>query len=132
MKFLVLILLGLLTAAQAALWTRPNGMQDLMRLNVDISAARVEIADLSTKNKFLAAEVLDLRTGTDALEERARSDLGMIRASETFFQVIESPAGVATSVETGAETRLDAGTRAVDLTVPANSNSPRFDQVDSE
>lgn len=60
-------------------------------MNEDIEVVRADVNELQRKNDFLAAEVLDLRTGTEALEERARSDLGMIKSDETFFQVIEAP-----------------------------------------
>lgn len=91
MKTVAFILLLLLVIVQYGLWVSPNGISDLVRLNQDIEGVRVDVDELHGKNKFLAAEVLDLRTGTEALEERARSDLGMILSDETFFQVIEAP-----------------------------------------
>jgi len=90
-KSLSIILLLLLGVVQFGLWASPNGLQDLMRMNNDIEMVRGDVDRLIRKNRFLEAEVLDLRTGTEALEERARSDLGMILADETFFQVIEAP-----------------------------------------
>ncbi len=91
MKTVAFILLALLGIVQYGLWVSSNGISDLMRLNQDIEVVRGDVDELNSKNRFLAAEVLDLRTGTEALEERARSDLGMILSDETFFQVIETP-----------------------------------------
>ena len=51
-------------------------------------AQRTENDQLAERNRQLAAEVRDLKTGMDALEERARSDLGMIARNETFYQVV--------------------------------------------
>ncbi len=87
-------LLAAVVALQYRLWVSPTGMRDVWRTNQAIEAQVKENARLQERNRKLAAEVRDLKEGHAALEERARTDLGMIGANETFFQVV--PAAPAT------------------------------------
>ncbi|MGI9245559.1 MAG: cell division protein FtsB [Steroidobacteraceae bacterium] len=94
----VRIAAGLLFAAlmvlQYRIWASPSGMREVWRLERAIEAQTEENTRLTDRNLSLAAEVRDLKDGRKAIEERARTDLGMIKASETFFQVVPpSPAG---------------------------------------
>ena len=82
-----LLLAGVL-ALQYRLWVSPNGMRDVWRTEQAIEAQTTENQRLAERNRTLAAEVHDLKEGRAAIEERARTDLGMIRAGETFFQVV--------------------------------------------
>lgn len=82
-----LLILALL-ALQYRLWVSPDGMRDLWRTEAAIEAQSAENARLEERNRRLAAEVRDLKEGRAAIEERARTDLGMIGADETFFQVL--------------------------------------------
>jgi cell division protein FtsB len=82
-----LLLAGVL-ALQYRLWVSPNGMRDVWRTEQAIEAQTKENALLKERNRTLAAEVRDLKEGRAAIEERARTDLGMIGANETFFQVV--------------------------------------------
>ena len=86
-----LLLLALL-ALQYRLWVSPNGMRDVWRTEQAIEAQAEENARLTERNRTLAAEVRDLKEGRTAIEERARTDLGMVGANETFFQVVPPPA----------------------------------------
>ncbi len=63
---------------------------EVRELERAIAAQREENESLRERNRALEAEVNDLKTGLDAIEERARSELGMIREGETFYQVVES------------------------------------------
>ena len=63
-------------------------MREVARLTRAVATQRGENEQLGERNRQLAAEVRDLKTGMDALEERARSDLGMIARNETFYQVV--------------------------------------------
>jgi cell division protein FtsB len=85
------ILIGLFLAAllglQYRLWVADGGLREVWRLESAIEAQQRENAGLQERNRTLAAEVRDLKEGRVALEERARTDLGMIGANETFFQV---------------------------------------------
>ncbi len=81
------LLLALL-ALQYRLWVSGNGMREVWRLEQAIAAQQQENDGLASRNRALAAEVRDLKDGQAAIEERARTDLGMIGASETFYQVV--------------------------------------------
>lgn len=94
-KILVYILAGLLVLLQYPLWFGSGGVLAVWQLNREIAAQRAENARLKERNEALAAEVLDLKEGLAAIEERARTDLGMVKKGETFFQVIERRAGEA-------------------------------------
>ena len=91
MKFIVGLLLVLLLALQYQLWISKDGLRELRQLSRSIKQQRHENATLIERNQVLKAEVQDLKSGLDALEERARSGLGMIKQGETFFQVVEEP-----------------------------------------
>ena len=88
------VLILALLALQYRLWISPNGMRDVWRTEQAIERQAEENARLAQRNRTLAAEVRDLKEGRTAIEERARTDLGMIGANETFFQVVP-PAPVA-------------------------------------
>ncbi len=79
----------LLLLLQLQLWFGPGGLLTLDRINSEVDAQRVENAQLQERNAALAAEVQDLKTGLDSIEERARSDMGMIKSNETFYQIIK-------------------------------------------
>ncbi|CAH9018231.1 cell division protein FtsB [Candidatus Nitrosacidococcus sp. I8] len=90
MRFIVLLILfGLLISLQYSIWIKPNGLSELQHLNRIIVQQQEENQKLAERNQFLNAEVQDLKDGLEAIEERARSELGMIKKNETFFQVIE-------------------------------------------
>ena len=86
------IVAGLLFAAllvlQYRLWASPGGMREVWRLEKAIEVQVEENERLATRNSTLAAEVRDLKVGKQAIEERARTDLGMVKTNETFFQVV--------------------------------------------
>jgi cell division protein FtsB len=87
MKFVIAVLVVLLLALQYRLWVSDDGLREVARLRDAIAEQRLENERLRERNRTLAAEVQDLKKGTTAIEERARTDLGMIRNSETFYQV---------------------------------------------
>jgi cell division protein FtsB len=88
MKWLAAALSIVLVLLQYRLWISHNGVRELGPLKAAVAAQSAENARLSERNRELAAEVHDLKNGTTALEERARSELGMIGANETFYQVV--------------------------------------------
>jgi cell division protein FtsB len=95
MKFLAVGLVALLVVLQYRLWLGDGGMREVARLRAEIEQQEVENSTLRERNRTLAAEVQDLKKGTVAIEERARTDLGMVGQRETFYQVVtpkESPA----------------------------------------
>jgi cell division protein FtsB len=88
MKWLSVALALVILLLQYRVWLSEDGVRELDRLKRAVAAQRSENDQLAERNKQLAAEVRDLKTGLDALEERARSDLGMIASHETFYQVV--------------------------------------------
>ena len=95
--WLALALLVLVAALQLKLWTGTGGMPDVARLRARVEAQRVENEALRKRNYALAADVGDLKEGREAVEERARSELGMVKPGETFYQVIEASPAEATA-----------------------------------
>ena len=89
MRIFLLFLLIVLVILQYKLWIAPDGMRAVIQLKQDMQVQQEKNSVLAVRNQVLAAEVQDLKSGNDAIEERARSELGMIRKGETFFQVIE-------------------------------------------
>jgi len=97
LRVVAVLLLVALLALQYRLWVSPNGMRDVWRTQQAIEAQAEENARLAERNKTLAAEVRDLKEGRIAIEERGRTDLGMIGTNETFFQVVPPAAAPATA-----------------------------------
>ena len=89
LKLAVAILLTVLVALQFQLWLGERGMPGVQRLEAEVAARREHNARLVARNQRLAAEVRDLKEGLEAVEERARSDLGMVGRDETFYQLVE-------------------------------------------
>lgn len=88
MKLITFILLVLLVLLQYRLWTGNGNLIEVERLE-QLKVAKIEENKrLQERNQSLTAEVLDLKHGLEAIEERARSEMGMIKADETFFQII--------------------------------------------
>ncbi|HLD14238.1 MAG TPA: cell division protein FtsB [Burkholderiales bacterium] len=88
-EFLIYTLIGLLVVLQYPLWFGSGGVLTLWRLNREIAAQKVDNAQLKERNAALEAEVNDLKQGYEAIEERARAELGMVKKGETFYQVID-------------------------------------------
>jgi cell division protein FtsB len=88
-RWLLLLLLLLCVALQIKLWSGQGGRADVHRLQARVEQQKAENAALQQRNEALAADVDDLKTGTDAIEEKARGELGMIKPGETFYQVVE-------------------------------------------
>lgn len=86
---LVAALVIVLVFLQWRLWAGPGGLSELHQLEAQLAAQQSENEALRMRNEMLENEVLDLKNGLEAIEERARSDLGMTREDETFYMVIE-------------------------------------------
>ena len=89
LRYAALILLILLISLQVKLWTGQGGMREVWRLEHRVGEQKAENAKLKTRNETLSAEVDDLKSGDEAVEERARSELGLLKPGETFYQVVE-------------------------------------------
>ena len=92
MRLLTLVLIVLIVAIQTPLWFGKGGWLRVWELDRQLQAQREQNEKLRARNAALDAEVRDLKQGYDAIEERARSELGMIKQDEVFFQVVESRA----------------------------------------
>lgn len=88
MKALAAVLAGLILALQYPLWIGKGGWLKVRALDQQVAAQQAVNAGLRARNDALDAEVRDLKEGTEAIEERARSELGMIRKDEVFFQIV--------------------------------------------
>ena len=88
MKILTATLAALLVAIQYPLWFGKGGWMRVWELDRQLTGQRESTARLKARNDALDAEVRDLKQGLEALEERARMELGMIRKDETFYQVV--------------------------------------------
>ena len=89
MKVLLATLGLLILVLQYQLWVGDSSVRALNHLEQSLEDQRQINADLQARNRLLEIEVLDLKTGLEAVEERARSELGMIGSDETFVLVIE-------------------------------------------
>ena len=88
-KILIVVLILLITQLQYRLWLGDGGRHEVEEYQQQLDILTKEAKEKKERNDALYAEVLDLRKGEEAIEERARYELGMIKENETFFQVIE-------------------------------------------
>ena len=96
MRALALILGALIVLIQYPLWLGKGGWMRAWEIDRQVSAQQQANNKFQTRNRALDAEVRDLKQGTEAVEERARYELGMVKQDEIFFQVLQ-PAAAAPS-----------------------------------
>lgn len=89
MKVLAGVLGALIVLIQYPLWLGKGGWLHAWHMEQELADRKAKNAQLESRNAVLAAEVRDLKQGTEAIEERARYELGMIRSDEVFFQIVE-------------------------------------------
>jgi len=96
-RILALVFALLILALQYPMWLGKGGWLQVRELDRQVEAQRQANAELKARNAALDADVRDLKQGYEAIEERARSDLGMIRHDEVFFQLpADTPASETT------------------------------------
>ena len=88
MRIFAVVLAAALVLLQYRIWLSDQGMREVTRLQAAVEAQQAANRVQGERNKQLAAEVTDLKGGMTALEERARSELGMVGSNETFYQVV--------------------------------------------
>lgn len=88
MRLLLFALVLVFVLLQGRLWLSSDGLREVWRLDDQVFERSEENRELAARNTALEAEVLDLKQGLSAAEERARTDLGLVAAGETFFQII--------------------------------------------
>jgi cell division protein FtsB len=107
MRIFATVLGFALVLLQYRLWLSDQGLREVSRLQASVDAQTAANHEQGERNRQLVAEVTDLKGGLTALEERARSELGMVGSSETFYQVVtaatQAPAAPATAVTARAE-----------------------------
>ncbi|MCW4456335.1 cell division protein FtsB [Flavobacterium sp. MXW15] len=89
-RWLLLVLAVLLAWLQYRFWFGPGNSGEVMMLETQVEHQKRDNAGLQQRNDALAAEVKDLKDGEAAIEERARSELGMIKPGEKFYRVVEN------------------------------------------
>ena len=89
-RSLVLVFAGLLVLLQYPLWFGKGGWLRAWDLDRQVAAQQKTNEGLKRRNAGLEAEVKDLKNGLDAIEERARFELGMVKDNEVFFQILET------------------------------------------
>jgi cell division protein FtsB len=89
MRITIGILVVLLVLLQYRLWFADGGLIEVYQLREQVEQQREQNERLRERNRALAAEVRDLKQGLDAVEARARSELGMVGEGETFYRVVE-------------------------------------------
>ncbi|HEV2540320.1 MAG TPA: cell division protein FtsB [Frateuria sp.] len=101
LRWIALILLVILIGLQLKLWAGSGGMHEVQALRTAVQKQAGENDRLVQRNQALAADVSDLKHGEQAVEARARAELGLIKPGETFYQVVEQPAGAASAPAPG-------------------------------
>ncbi|NUO73933.1 MAG: cell division protein FtsB [Frateuria sp.] len=97
LRWIALILLLVLLGLQFKLWTGSGGMREVETLRASVKKQGDDNERLRQRNQALAADVSDLKHGEQAVEARARAELGLIKSGETFYQVVERPAASASA-----------------------------------
>ncbi len=88
MRFISLLLIVFLVLLQYRLWFGKHSVPDYLALKDEMQRQQMANNQLKQRNKLLYADIDDLKSGVEAIEERARNELGMIKAGETFFRII--------------------------------------------
>ena len=87
MRWLALAFIALIVALQYPMWLGKGGWLQVREFDRGLAAQKEANARLKLRNDALDADVRDLKTGFEAIEERARSELGMVKQDEVFFQL---------------------------------------------
>jgi cell division protein FtsB len=101
MRWISLIFVALILLLQYPLWLGKGGWLKVWDLGRQVEAQKDTNRKTQLRNAALDAEVRDLKQGTEAIEERARSELGMVRRDEVFFQFVGSASSVPPAIKTG-------------------------------
>ncbi|MEW6992148.1 cell division protein FtsB [Colwelliaceae bacterium 6441] len=88
MRIITVVLLILLVSLQHRLWLGKNSVPDYLSLEEEVARQKKNNEKLHQRNKLFYADTDDLKSGVEAIEERARNELGMIKDGETFFRII--------------------------------------------
>lgn len=103
MRLFAIALATLILLLQWPLWIGKGSWLKVWQIESQLAEQKKQNEKLRIRNAALDAEVRDLKTGTDAIEERARNELGMVRDEEVFFQVLDKPINTAATNATPAD-----------------------------
>lgn len=90
MRWISLVLLTLLCLLQYRLWFGKHSILDYWQMKQEVEIQREQNANLTQRNNLLKADIEDLKIGLEAIEERARNELGLIKDGETFYRILPS------------------------------------------
>jgi cell division protein FtsB len=123
MRLLFLVLLALVCLIQYPLWLGKGGWFKVWDLQKQVAAQRAVNDGMRARNAALDAEVNDLQTGTGALEERARSELGMMKDGEVFVQIVPA-GGTPAAAQSTASSGVVPAPAAANRAAPGAANRP--------
>lgn len=118
MKYLLIALVALLAVLQYRLWIAEGSLAEKHRLQRQVEEQQAFNRELEARNAVLEREVLDLQTGNDGLEQRAREQLGLVREGEIFYQFLPESDRPAAPVGSDHGRAVDTGAPRVDSTAP--------------
>jgi len=98
LRWIALALIVILIGLQLKLWSGNGSMREVDALRVSVKKQTDDNARLLQRNQAVGADVLDLKHGDQAVEARARTELGLIKPGEVFYQVVERPVGAASAL----------------------------------
>ena len=88
MRLFMLVLIMLLAIQQYHLWFGKNGLRDKHALIKEVDIIEASNAEQIQRNQMMFSEIDDLKRGSEAIEERARNELGLVKEGETFFRIV--------------------------------------------
>jgi len=88
MRLLIIILFALVCALQYRLWFGPQSVKEYFKHQEELHVHLASNQELEKRNKMLMADVEDLQSGLDSIEERSRNELGLIKQDEVFFRLV--------------------------------------------
>lgn len=89
MRYIILLLIVLIGLLQYKLWFQSGGIQHAAVLQQEVKQQQMTNRDLNAQNRQLQAEIKDLKHGQEAIEERARNELGMVKNNEDYVQIVQ-------------------------------------------
>lgn len=88
MKWITMVLVVFLCLLQYRLWFGKNSVPDYLAMKQEVADRKEQNTNLIQRNSLLKADINDLKIGLDAIEERARNELGLIKEGETFYRIL--------------------------------------------